>query len=269
MKKYNILSISIIIVMSFFIVGCAGPKGDPTQTLNQYYEKIKANNIEGAYDLLADETKENFNKEDFVKWQELQKEISDFKEFKVEKTSEYKEKEWDSIKFKNVVEFNVTEKVQNLSVDKEETQNYKRMVVNNNGEWKVYREKTDTKELIANSLTMVSWLYIEGKGGKSKDLNRAAIILNDALKYKSDLPDTHYALARTYAELGRFDEAIEPVNNFLQKTEDKEEQSDGYNILGIIYESKVQKNKAVEYYSKALELNPNNQYAKTNLQRVK
>lgn len=268
MKKRVTLILSFTALMCIFLfTGCA-PKGDPSQVLNEYYQNIKDGNIEGAYDKLSEASKKNFVKEDFVKWQSIMKETSTLKEAKVEKSSEYKDKELDGIKFKNVVECNITEKTQNLYDNKEETNNYKRNVVNDNGTWKVYRGKENGKEIVARETIPLACMYMEGKG-KSRDLNKAATILNESLKYNQDYNNTYYELGRVYTLLGRYDEAIDVANKFLLKAKENKGKSNGYNVLGVAYESKHQFDKAKENYNEAIKLNPDNQYAKTNLERVK
>lgn len=179
--KLNRIKIFMAFIFIFLLAGC-GIKGDPQEVLNQYYQGIKDRNIEDTYSTLCKESSNNFSKEDFIKWQDTNKEIINLKEVKLDKVNEYKNKELDSIKFKNVVEFNVSEKIQDFYNDKEDVRSYKRNVVNDNGTWKVYREKEKGKELVSDSLSSLAWMYIEGKGNKDKDLNKAAIILNESIK---------------------------------------------------------------------------------------
>ncbi|BDB02131.1 tetratricopeptide repeat protein [Clostridium botulinum] len=269
MKKIsNKISLLFVLILSFtliVLVGCA-PKGKPEETLNAYYENIKNNNAEGAYETLSEQSKKDFKKEDFIKWQEAQQKTSLLKEAKVEKINESKDKELNGIKFKNVVEFNVSEKVKNLIDNKDESLSYKRYVVNDNGSWKVYRDKENGKERIAQALNRVAWIYM---ASEKQDLNQAATILNDALKENKDYIYTYYSLGNVYSRLGRYDESISNINNYISKEKDSSKTSDAYNILGVDYEGKGEYKKAKEYYSKAIELNSNNQYAKTNLERVK
>lgn len=267
MKK--LLSLLCILAMfTLMLAGCA-PKGEPSEVLNKYYQNIKDHNIEGAYETLSKESKKIFTKEDFTKWMDIKKELSSLKEAKVEKTNEYKDKELDGVKFKNVVEFNVTEKFQNFYDDKEKSINYKRNVVNDEGKWKVYRGKENGKQLVAGALTELGWLYMEGKGSKSKDLNQAATIFNEAINYDKELPAIHYGLACVYSDLKRYDESIEEANLCIRKTKDNIEKSDGYNVLGVAYQNKEQYDKAKESFAESVKLNPNNQYAKTNLENLK
>lgn len=264
-KRLNKILLLLLFTLILSLIGCA-PKGEPKEVLNKYYENIKEGNVQEAYDLLSEESKKNFKKEDFIKWEGIQQKTFIFKEVKIEKKNEYKDKELDGIKFKNVVEFKISEKVHDVKENKEDTLNYRRHVVNDNGKWKIYRGKEDGKEKIANALNGLAWVYIEDK---NPDLNKAAALLNDALKEKKDYINTYYSLANTYVRLERYDEAINNINVYLSKEKDSSNKSDGYNILGIAYEGKDKYDKAKENYLKAIELNSNNQYAKTNLERVK
>ncbi|MDS1004926.1 tetratricopeptide repeat protein [Clostridium sporogenes] len=271
MKKIsNKIPFAFIFIFTTLLlfVGCA-PKGNPEEVLNNYYQNVKDGNVEGAYETLSEQTKKNFTKEDFSRWLDIKKETTTLKETKLEKDNEYKNKELDGIKFKNVMEFKVTEKINNLYDNKDKSLNYKRSVVNDNGNWKVYRGKENGKQLVADSLRELGWLYIEGKGSKTKDLNQAATILNEALKYDKELPGIYYGLAYVYSDLGRYDEAMKQAKLFIEKTKDNKEKSDGYNVLGIIYQYKNQYNEGKKCFDESLKLNPDNQYAKTNLENLK
>lgn len=255
------MSISTAILL---LTGCK-PKGDPVKTITTYYQNVIDGNAEGAYEQLSEVTKKNFPKEDFIKYLESNKEIATLKKFKVEKLNEYKNKDIEGTTFKNVVEFSVVEKLQDLYENKEVPLNYKRSVVNDNGVWKVYREKVNVKDDIANNYVQIAYMYAEGKGGKTKDLNQALIILNDALKYNKEYAQIYYALGYSYLGLYRYDEALIAMDEYMSKVTNEIDKSDGYNILGNIYLGKENIDKAKDSYKKALEINPSNQYAKTNL----
>ena len=267
MKKLGVLLI-LGIATTILLTGCK-PKGDPLTPITAYYQDIKDGNVEGSYDQLAESTKKNFGKADFIKWQNTGSELRTLKEFKLEKSNEYKNKVIEGTKYKNVIEFNVVEIQQDLYAGKEVTGNYKRNVVNDNGVWKVYREKVNVKDSIAENTVNIAYMYSEGKGGKTKDLNQAVTILNEALKYNKDYAPIYYALGSTYSDLTRYDEALVAINTFIPKITDKLQKSDGYNVLGNTYLGKENIAKAKESYKKALELNPNNQYARTNSVQLK
>lgn len=268
MKKHiNKIYLFILLIFTFSLVGCM-PKGDPNEVINKYYQSIKDGNPEGAYETLSEASKKNFSKEDFVEWQNVEKEVSLLKDTKIEKTNEYKNKELDGIKYKKVVEFNVSEKIQDFYNNKEDTISYKRNVVNDNGTWKVYREKENGEEVLAGAYNKLACMYIDGKG-KDRNLNEAAIILNNSLKKNPNFFSNYYSLGFTYVGLRRYDDAINAINSYLLKEKDNEWRSNGYNILGNAYLGKENFSKAKECYNQAIKLDANNQYAKTNLELIK
>ena len=266
MRKICILLILSITTIAL-LTGCK-PKGEPMQPITAYYQNIKDGNIEGAYEQLAEANKKNFTKEDFIKFQETNAELMTLKDFKIEIFEEYKNKDIEGTVYKNVVEFTVVETVQHLYADKEQPINYKRSVVNDNGVWKLLRDKMNPKEAIANNLNNIAWMYIDGKG-KTNNLNQAITVLNEALKYDKNFAPLYYALGVCYQDLNRNDEALTAINTYLTKDTDKTQKSDGYNVLGNIYSNKENIDKSKESYEKAIEFNPDNQYAKTNLEQLK
>ena len=264
-----ILCLILILTLGGTVIGCvaSAPKGDPTEVLNDYYDSIKNNNIENAYELLSEVNKTNWQKNDFIKLYQYTVQISPLKDFQVEKINEYKDKDIDGVKYKNVVEFKVTETVHTAFDDKDVNSQYKQYVVNDNGNWKVYREQKNIKESIAESMNYVAKMYYDGKG-EVKDLDKAALILNEAIKVSPDYSLTYYMLGVTLLDLKRYDESISNIQKCLEKADNDSDKSDAYNILGNNYSKKKDYAKAKEYYNKAIQLNDNNQYAKTNLENL-
>jgi tetratricopeptide (TPR) repeat protein len=266
MGKCKILLLLIILIFTFGLAGCA-PKGDPTKVLNNYYDSIKSQNAENAYADLCEESKKDFNKSDFSKWLDVQSQVEILKNTKITKLNEYQNKKIGDTTYKNAVEFNIIENEHSNYDNKDAPVNYKRYVVNDNGQWKIYREKENSKETLLKAMNCLAWMYIDGKG-KDKDYNQAASILNEAVKIYSKYNDIYYSLAYVYGALQRYDESIEAANKYLQSANDNKEKSDGYNVLGLDYESKKDYEKAKKYFDQAVQLNSNNQYAKTNLEQL-
>ncbi|MCH4199281.1 MAG: tetratricopeptide repeat protein [Clostridium tyrobutyricum] len=262
----KITAIVSILLISIAFVGCA-PKGDPSQVLNNYYDSIKNGDAEGAYNTLASTSQKNFKKDDFTNWINTQNEYSTLKSVKVTKNKDYKSKELDGIVYKNAAEFNVTENTHDNYENKDTPINYKRYVVNDNGQWKVYREKENGKDVLSESIIDLASMYSDGKG-KEKDPNKAASILNESVKTNPNYNGTYYALASVYCNLQRYDESINAANKYLNKDKSNEDKSDTYNILGIDYKGKEDYENAKKYFNQSIQLNPNNQYAKTNLQQL-
>ncbi|MHC1682652.1 MAG: tetratricopeptide repeat protein [Clostridiaceae bacterium] len=266
MKK--LLSITTSLILLLTLSACqTKPTGNPEEVLYGYYQDIKDNNIDSAYERLSESTKQNFSKEDFTYWQKILKDTEIFEEAKIEKSSESKSKKFDGNTFKDLVEYKVTEKAKDLYKDKEVTSDNTMYVINDNGSWKIYREE-NSKDRIASSLVRLSIMYFDGES-KTQDLNRAETLLNTALSYSENVPGTYYALGLTYYQLKRYDEALDATNKYILEVNEKEIQSYGYNVLGLIYMKKNLMDNARDSFNKAIELNPNNEKAKTNLQKLK
>ncbi|APQ71678.1 hypothetical protein RSJ22_12050 [Clostridium botulinum] len=195
MKKiFNKISLLFIFmfVVSLTLVGCA-PKENPEETLNKYYENIKSGNAGEAYEALCEQSKKDFTEEDFTKWRNTEKEVCELKETKIEKVNEFKGS-LENIEFKNIVEFNATEKVKDLYENKEVEQKHKMYVVNDNGKWKIYLNKKLIKQLTSNDLTQLARMYMYGTGNKTKDLNKAISLLEEAIKLNPNNEEAKSAL---------------------------------------------------------------------------
>ncbi|MCC5426028.1 NTF2-like N-terminal transpeptidase domain-containing protein [Clostridium botulinum] len=184
MKKiFNKISLLFVLILSFTLialVGCA-PKGKPEETLNAYYDSIKDGDAEGAYEALCEESKKDFKKQDFIKWINTEKEIYKLKDLRVEKVKEFKGS-LEDIEFKNIAEFNITRKGEDLYENKESKLTYKRYVVNDNGKWKIYFGKERGNQLASLSLNQLARMYMYGKGNKTEDLDKAASLSEEAIK---------------------------------------------------------------------------------------
>lgn len=267
--KNKASKISIIlgsILLSILMFGCGSkPNGDPTAFINSYLQEAKDSNLEAAYDKLAAKSKENYSKEEFILRNKLSFEVEPIKEMKTKKVSEGKNREIDGVKYKNFVEYDVTEKMMNLYDNKEETATSKKYVVEENGEWKVHKginTKDGARIGIAKSYNSIGWMYMEGKG-KDKNLNEAEAALNEGLKYDKDCSDLYYSLGACYYQLSRYDDSIKMINTYLEKETDNKAKSNGYHLLASNYLMNNSLDKAKEMINKSLELNPSNEAAKT------
>lgn len=259
---------SSVFLLLILLTGCGAPSGNPEEVINKYYQNVKDGNFETAYDIMTEQNKKNISKEDFNLFQQLNNEIQRFKDFKIEKVNDLKDKELDGTIYVYAVEFNVTEIVEDYYDDKKEKSNsYKAFVVGDNGVWRIYKDLDIKKEISANYVD-IGWMYLEGKG---KDLNRNEAVINFklALEFDRENADAYYGIGAAYEELGRYDESIEQLNLALAKNNDNKFQSNIYNILGLNYAGKEDYQKAEESYNKAIELNPDNEYARNNLSILK
>lgn len=267
LKKTQIIFIIILTLITVLFVGCT-PSEDPKAFMESYYQNTINNNFESAYDKLSSVTQNNFSKDDFILFQTLLDESSQLKSVSVELISESKNKDLDGNTFKNAIEFKVTETAFEYYYNQEKTNSYTRYVVNENGKWKIYRGGENGKNSIAYAYEMIGYMYNDGKG-KEHDYNKAAMQFKKGIEASGDYIYNYYALARCYAELDRYSEAQTQIDLYLQKATDPIELSDGYNVKGVIYLRSDNYTQAKNMFKKALELNPNNEYAKSNLNYLK
>lgn len=67
-------------------------------------------------------------------------------------------------------------------------------VVNDNGKWKIYLNKKLIKQLTSNDLTQLARMYMYGTGNKTKDLNKAISLLEEAIKLNPNNEEAKSAL---------------------------------------------------------------------------
>jgi len=281
MRKKFILFLSCISIVVFIFTGCTLkedltkalegglPEGDPKQVMDEYYKNMKEHNYESAYDMLAEASKKNFQKIDFIYFNKISNELGIRQLAQITKSIEYRFGDLDGIKYKYVVEYSVMEIHQDLIKDQPCQIWSKIYVVDDQGSWKIYRGNENSGELIDEISARLASLYQYGNGGKPKDLNMAASVLNDTLRYCKDCPIVYHKLGIIYMELKRYDDALDAIDHFLLIAKDNNDKSDGYNVKGCVFLRQNQMYVAREYFNKALELNPDNKYAKSNLTLIK
>ncbi len=258
----------VLVVASMLIVlsGCR-PQGEPAEVIEAYYTDILQGDYVAAFEKLTELNQKSFGQEEFVLLQRLYAETTPLKEFKVEKKREVKDLNFNGTNYKYGVVFKVVETTEDYYNGKKESFTYERTVVADNGHWKVLRDESSLKSAIARAYDMLGWMYLEGKG-KTRDVNQGAMMFNKAIEMDEQYAPAYYSLAVAYITVGRYDEAIEKAETYLSKAQDPSEQSMAYNVLGLGYSSKGDYVKARDAYKKALELDPKNEYARTNLTAV-
>lgn len=246
MKRYILSSLILLLIM----FGCS-PKGDPKDTINNYYQALIDGNFDTAYELLSDYDKDKINKDDFILYQNLNRELMEFTKFKTNKIKELKNESINGKIYKHVVEFTVTEtsKVYN-DRNKELAVSSRRKVVNDNGVWRLLRDYNNIKELIADDYSTLGYMYAEGKG-KEKNLLEAANSFKMSIKTYNKYYEAYYGLAYVYSNLERYDDSNDVLRKYINGAKEKSELSDAYNLLGSNYAGKGNYINAKLFYSKA------------------
>lgn len=242
------------------VVSLHSPAEGPEEVIKGYYQNVKDGDFEAAYEKLSEATRKNCSKKDFILFQKLLRERIELKDFEARETNELKDFVISGIKYQQVVEFKVTDIYKDYyNEGKENTRYYTRKVVNDNGLWKLHREG-DINEHIAVSYCEIGYMYEKGIG-KEKNLIQAANNYNEAIKKCPEYTFSYLYLGTAYLRLQRYDDSIEKLNIFIDKSEDKNLKSQAYTYLGGNYYSKGQYQKATEALEKALEVNPDNDFA--------
>ena len=106
--------------------------------------------------------------------------------------------------------------------------------------------------------------YIYGMRGNYELMEENA---KKALRYDPFESPARFNLAQLYLNTGRERKSIEQFEKIAKISPD--DAGSAYNQLGVIYARKNDLGKAIQYWGKALEADPDNQNAKANYQRAK
>ncbi|MBN2532999.1 MAG: tetratricopeptide repeat protein [Spirochaetales bacterium] len=106
--------------------------------------------------------------------------------------------------------------------------------------------------------------YIYGMQGKFDLMEEYA---KKAILYNPEETPARYNLAALYLNTGRTGEAIEQYKKIIHTT--PHDSGNAYNQLGVIYARENELKKAIQYWKKALEIEPDHENAKANLRRAR
>jgi len=206
-KGRNILMEKLFFLLSFvliFIIGLTGcyHNEEPLELVNKYFNNIKSNNFDENYEYLSSESKNTWTKENYKEWESIEEKVFTYKEVKIEKANEYKGKELDFIKYKDVIEYNITDFCHDNYHDKDANSNFVIYAVNENNQWKIYRGKEEPKDMIAQVKCDLAAMYFTGKG-ENRDTDKAQDILNKSIQENPDYSNSYYFLGYMYTNLQR------------------------------------------------------------------
>ncbi|MCC0651723.1 tetratricopeptide repeat protein [Clostridioides sp. ES-S-0001-03] len=267
-KKITTILASSLIIIS--MVGCA-PKESATEVTKKYLDSVKSKDYETAYNLLSKDSKKDVTLEDYKEYQEVYDKCQIVKSYKLGEEKRVDKYKYAGKNYSKLIKIKETATLQSTDDNKEDTSNSDRYFIVEDNKYKLLWHD-DFKENFSSNYVDVAWMEIDKK--ENKDLNRAAIDIKKAIEIDSKNSRAYYALAYVYVDLKRYDEALNAADKcleYLDKDDEyyKSSSSDIYNLKGVIYMDKEDFSKAKEYYNKALELNSDNEYAKTNLNYIK
>lgn len=263
-SRLLIISILVLLVLS----GCSNkPSGDPKAVLDDYYKNLINGNFTASYEYLADANKNSFSKDKYILYLNTYRQLVELKSYIIANPTELVNVNINGIIYNNAIEYDVTQTIKDYYQNKEITNTFKKIVVNDNGKWKYYYD-INIDESLASNYSNIGQMYLNGKG-KDKDNIKAIQNFNEAIKADANCFEGYYGLSVGYNILGRYDESIENTNIIISNCSNKYLVSDAYNVLGNNYKSKGNYKEAISSFEKSLQNNPGNEYAKNNLAKLK
>ncbi|WP_131066080.1 tetratricopeptide repeat protein, partial [Clostridioides difficile] len=232
---------------------------------------IKIKDYEVAYNLLSKDSKENVSLEKFEEYQDTLFKLQTLKDYKLGEENKVEKYKYSNKEYTNLVKIKETDTIKYITENKEDTANFDRYFIIEDNEYKLLWHKDFKRALSSNYVKIAR---SETEKDEDKDYNKAAIDIKKAIEIDDKNPLAYYTQSYIYIELQRYDEALKSIDKYLEYLDKNNEAykidaSDAYNLRGVIFMSKSEFNKARESYNKALELNPDNEYAKTNLNDIK
>lgn len=223
------------------------------KTMETYYNSLLDRDYDTAYSLLSAETKLKVNKDDFELVQFLDSEQGKDKSFEIKETD-------------NDNNFKVTIHYEDYYTGRDDSMVIDRKVVIENNVVKVDRTDIDIDEKLSSGYYLVGQMYLEGKG-KEEDFYQAAAYFKLAIKYNEKDDASYFGLGYCYNQLERYDDSIEAYDEAIKYSdkENTEAISYTYSNNASNYLAKGDTKKAISLLNKALELFPDNEYAKTTL----
>ncbi|CCL33267.1 tetratricopeptide repeat protein [Clostridioides difficile] len=267
-KKITAILVSFLIMIS--MVGCA-PKESATEVAKKYLDSIEIKDYEVAYNLLSKDSKESVSLEKFEEYQDTLFKLQTLKDYKLGEENKVEKYKYSNKEYTDLVKIKETDTIKYITENKEDTANFDRYFIIEDNEYKLLWHKDFKRALSSNYVKIAR---SETKKDEDKDYNKAAIDIKKAIEIDDKNPLAYYTQSYIYIELQRYDEALKSIDKSLEYLDKNNEAykidaSDAYNLRGVIFMSKSEFNKARESYNKALELNPDNEYAKTNLNDIK
>lgn len=223
--------------------------------LKNYYTDIETGNFDAAYNLLSESSRKSYTKENFRALGDLTLKLTPINGVEVTKEPDDESKNYFQVAVNSY--FGGSNTVKKIPLDKK--------VINENGTLKVYLENdysTTVSKLRARvGLNLYCMLNNDLSGGKS--------LISQAIKDDPQNPEPYYALALLDWQNDQFDSSLNNVEKCFELAKDnKSMQVESLNIKGLDLRKKGNDSEARKAFEQALQIDPNAEYVKENLNDI-
>lgn len=261
----------MIVTLLIITAGCqSGPQDAPAAPLNKYYDSLLAQDYETAYSQLCQADQAVISQEDFITWQTLYKQTEEIKSFKLGNS-----KELDNFKdpfgnrYTRAVEFTVSQTDYVHQNQSDNTYEYSRIVVMEDGAWKISRGETADiyQHRIYYGYTTLGTMYAEAKGVEA-DPAQALTYFTKALDYNESDMNLYFQTALLNLNVKQPAEAESLCKRALAKDPESEMASELQNLMGVALIMQERKDEARKAFEAAVQVNPANENAQNNLKNI-
>lgn len=261
----------MLAAMVMMAAGCQpGTQDAPATTLNKYFDAILSGDYPTAYNQLSQADQAVITLEDFTIWQTLYKQTEEIKSYKLgagKELSNYKDPFGN--RYPRASEFPITQTDFVHQSQSDNTYDYTRTVVMEDGAWKISRGETADiyQHRIYYGYMTLGTMYTDGKGVEA-DPAKALDNFTKALAYNESDLNLYFQTALLNLNLKQPATAEELCKRALAKEPEADMASELQNLMGVALVMQEKKEDAKKAFQTAVEMNPDNQNAANNLNNV-
>lgn len=268
-KRFTLMSFLAFILL--ITAACSATNDDAQNApLERYYDGLLAQDYNMAYSQLCKADQATISFDDFKLWQSLSKDTEELRAYKIKTSKElnvYKDPFGN--RYPQAVEFTIEQTDFIHRTQAENTYEYPRTVVLEDGKWKISRGESPElyQHRIYYGYLILGNMYEEGQSVE-KDAEKAIENYTNALSYNETDVNLYFKTALLNLNSQRPDVAESLCQKALSKQPEPEMGSELQNLLGVALMMQTRKEEAKSAFTAAIELNPQNSNAVNNLQNA-
>ncbi len=261
----------LITALMIIAAGCHASSQEAIDApLNRYFNATLAQDYSTAYSQLCKADQAVISSEDFTTWQTLYKQTEEIKSFKLSAGKDVNNfKDPFGNRYARASEFTITQTDFDHQTKSENTYEYTRTVVFEDGTWKICRGETADiyQHRIYYGYTTLGAMYAKGKE-VAPDPEKALMYYTKALDYNASDINLYFQIALLNLNAKQPAEAESFCKRALSQNPEAAAASELQNLMGVAMTMQERKDDARKAFEAAVELNPDNQNAINNLQNV-